>query len=160
MLAEEFPLSFVNTKFTFVILFITPGFIPKCHFTGAIRHMGPYLFISKPMYNQGFLGSLVSKESPRNTGDQGLIPGSGRSTGEGNGNPLRYFCLENSMDRAAWEASSSLPGSLVVHGVTKSWTQLSNFAFFIQSAADRTVIFQSAADRMVMCCFLVWVLIA
>jgi len=61
--------------------------------------MGPYLFISKPMYNQGFLGSLVSKESPRNTGDQGLIPGSGRSTGEGNGNPLQYSYLENSTDR-------------------------------------------------------------
>ena len=64
------------------------------------------------------------------------------------------------MDRAAWEANSSLLGSLVVHGVTKSWTQLSNFTFFIQSAADRIVIFQSAAGRMVMCCFLVWVLIA
>ena len=63
MLADEFPLSFVNTKFIFVILFITLGFIPKGHSTGAIRHTGPHLFTSKPTYNQGFPGSLVSKES-------------------------------------------------------------------------------------------------
>ena len=48
----------------------------------------------------------------------GLIPGSGRSPGEGNGNPLQYSCLENPMDRGAWWAT--------VHGVTKSWTQLRN----------------------------------
>ena len=46
MLAEEFPLSFVNTKFTFVILFITPGFIPKCHFTGAITISGYMLGVN------------------------------------------------------------------------------------------------------------------
>ena len=43
-----------------------------------------------------------SKESAGNVGDLGLIPGSGRSPGEGNGNPLQYSCLENSMDREAW----------------------------------------------------------
>ena len=46
----------------------------------------------------------------------GLIPGLGRSPGEGHGNPLQYSCLENSMDRRAWQAT--------VHGVAKSWTQL------------------------------------
>ena len=51
----------------------------------------------------------------------GSIPGSGRSPGEGNGNPLQYSCLENPMDRGAWWAT--------VHGVTKSQTQLSNFTF-------------------------------
>ena len=50
--------------------------------------------------------------------DAGLIPWSGRSAGEGNGYPLQYFCLENSMDRGAWQA--------IVHGVSKSWTQLSD----------------------------------
>jgi len=45
-----------------------------------------------------------------------LIPGSGRSPGEGNGNPLQYSCLENLMDRKAWWAT--------VHGVAKSWTRL------------------------------------
>ena len=40
----------------------------------------------------------------RNAGDPGSIPGLGRSPGEGNGNPLQYFCLENPMDRGAWKA--------------------------------------------------------
>ena len=48
-----------------------------------------------------------------NAGDVGSIPGSGRSPGEGNGNPLQYSCLENSMDRASWRA--------IVPGVAKSW---------------------------------------
>ena len=51
-----------------------------------------------------------------NVGDQGSIPGSGRSPGEGNGYPLEYSCLENSMDRGAWRA--------IVLEVTKSQTQL------------------------------------
>ena len=48
---------------------------------------------------------------PANAGDAGLIPGSGRSPGEGNGNPLQYSCLENPMDRGSWWA--------IVHGVAK-----------------------------------------
>ena len=55
----------------------------------------------------------------QDTRDAGLIPGSGRSLGEGNGNALQYSCLENTMDRGAWWAT--------VHGVPKSWTQLSNY---------------------------------
>ena len=61
----------------------------------------------------GFLGGLVVKNLPANTGNLGLIPGLGRSPGEGNGNPLQYSCLENFMDRGAWQA--------VIHGVAKSW---------------------------------------
>ena len=53
-----------------------------------------------------------------NVRDSSLIPGSGRSPGEGNVNPLQYSCLENSLDRGAWQAT--------VHGVAKTWTQLSN----------------------------------
>ena len=49
----------------------------------------------------GFPGGSVGKESTRNAGDLGLIPGSGRSPGEGNGNPLQYSSLEKSMDRGA-----------------------------------------------------------
>ena len=47
-------------------------------------------------------GGSDGKASAYNVGDPGLIPGSGRSPGEGNGNPLQYSCLENSMDRGAW----------------------------------------------------------
>ena len=50
--------------------------------------------------------------------DQTLVPGLGRSPGEGNGYPLQYFCLQSLMDRGAWRA--------IVHGVAKSWTQLSD----------------------------------
>ena len=67
---------------------------------------------------------LVVKNPPANAGDltdAGLISSSGRSPGEGNGKPLQYSCLENPMDRGAWRAT--------VHGVTKSWTQLSDLAY-------------------------------
>ena len=61
------------------------------------------------------------KNLPVNAGDArdaGLIPGLGRHSGEGKGNPLQYLCLENPMDRGAWWA--------VEHEVTKNWTQLSH----------------------------------
>ena len=64
------------------------------------------------------LGGSDGKESACNSGDPGSIPGSIRYTREGNGNPLQYSHLENSMDRGAWWAT--------VHGVAKSWTQLSD----------------------------------
>ena len=73
----------------------------------------------------GLSGAWDSRESAYNAGDPGSIPGSGRSPGEENGNPLQYSCLENSMDRGAWQAT--------VHGVIKSWTKLSKtntFTFF------------------------------
>ena len=60
--------------------------------------------------------ALVVKNPPANAGDArdvGSIPGLGRSPGEGNGNPLQYFCLEIPMDRGAWWTT--------VHEVTKSW---------------------------------------
>ena len=53
----------------------------------------------------GFPGGSVVKNPHANAGDRGSIPGSGRSPGEGNGNPLQYSCLENSMDRGTWQAS-------------------------------------------------------
>ena len=53
----------------------------------------------------GFPGSSVSKESSSNSGDPGSIPGLGRSPGKGDGNPLQYSCLENPMDRGAWQAT-------------------------------------------------------
>ena len=52
-----------------------------------------------------FPSGAVVKKATFNAGDLGLIPGSGRSPGEGNGNPLQYFCLENPMDGGAWWAT-------------------------------------------------------
>ena len=69
----------------------------------------------------GFPGGSEVKASACSEGDLGWIPGSGRSPGEGNGNPLQYSCLENPTDGGAWWAT--------VHGVTKSRTRLSNLTF-------------------------------
>ena len=63
-------------------------------------------------------GGSVVKESTCNTGGPCSTPGSGRFPGEGNGNPFQYSCLENPMDRGAWQAT--------VHGIPKSRTRLSN----------------------------------
>ena len=71
----------------------------------------------------GLLGDKVVKNPPANaeaTGDAGSIPGSGRSPGVGNGNPLQYSCLENSMDRGVWQAT--------IHGIARSWTQVSDLS--------------------------------
>ena len=64
----------------------------------------------------------ADEESACNAGDLGSIPGSGKSPGEGNDNPLQYSCLENPMDGGVWWAT--------VHGVAKSQTRLSDFTFF------------------------------
>ena len=63
------------------------------------------------LYAKGFPGGSVGKNLSANVGDSGLIPGSGRPPGEGNGNPLQYSCLGNPVDRGAWRA--------IVHGVAK-----------------------------------------
>ena len=68
----------------------------------------------------GLLWWLSGKDSAWNAGAPSLIPGLGRSPGEGNGNPLQDYCLGSPMDRGAWES--------IVHGITKSQTQLSNWA--------------------------------
>ena len=66
------------------------------------------------MKSQGFPSGSAVKNLPASVGDLGLIPGLGRSPGEGNGSPLQYSCLENSMDREAWWVT--------IHGLAKSWT--------------------------------------
>ena len=72
-------------------------------------------------------GSVVMSPSASagRAGNAGAIPGWGRSPGGGNGNPPQYSCLENPLDRGACRST--------VHGVTKSWTQLSNFHFYFQT---------------------------
>ena len=75
------------------------------------------------LFSDFFPGSSDGRASDYNEGEPGSIPGSGRSSGEGNGNPLQYSCLENLMDGGAWRAT--------VHVVGKSRTQPqpSNFTF-------------------------------
>ena len=82
----------------------------NCHFCKpkTIRH---------DQLHRGFSGGSDSKESVCKSGDLGSTPGRGRSPGEGNGYPLQYSFLENSMDTEAWW--------VIVHGVAKSWTWLS-----------------------------------
>ena len=73
---------------------------------------------------QGFPICSVVKNLPasaRDTGEVGSVHGSPRSSGEGNGHPLQYFCLKNPMNKGAWRAS--------LHGVTKSWRRLSDLAY-------------------------------
>ena len=80
----------------------------------------------------GFPGGSEGKVSACNAGDLGLIPGFGRSPGEGNGNPLQYSCLENPLDGGAWQAT--------VHGVSKSRTQLSDFTFTLGTVLRMLVV--------------------
>ena len=86
------------------------------------RRVSPSYFLScslRPLVPAwGFPGGSDGKESACSAGDLCLIPGSGQSPGEGNGNALQSSCLENSMDRGAWQAT--------VHGVAKSQTRLSD----------------------------------
>ena len=85
------------------------------------------LFSWRPIFQlKGFPGGSVGKESACKAGDQGSIPGSGRSPEEGNGNPLEYSCLENSIDRGAWWAT--------VHGAV---TRLSNWTAIALTRPDR-----------------------
>ena len=67
----------------------------------------------------GFPGGSAVKNLPANARDVGLVPGSGRSLGVGNSNPVQYPGLGDPMDRGAWQA--------IVHGVVKSWTWFSNY---------------------------------
>ena len=71
------------------------------------------------MHTLGFPGGLAGNESACSAGDLGSIPGLGISPGEGNGNPLQYSCLENSMNRGPWQATVCV--------VPKSQTQLRDF---------------------------------
>ena len=76
--------------------------------------MGVHKYMCLCLERIDFPGDLDGKESACNAGYLGSIPGSGSSPREGNGNPLQYSCLENPMDRGAWQAA--------VHRVTKNWT--------------------------------------
>ena len=95
---------------------------PECAVLGRVRYIaetrseravnpGQGVEYTLSMHYMGFPGGFVVKNPPANAGDDGLLPGSGRSPGEGNGSPLQYSCLENPMDRGACWAT--------VQGITK-----------------------------------------
>ena len=83
-----------------------------------------YSFKLSFFQKEDFLSGSEGKASAYNAGDPGSIPGLERSSVEGNGTPLQYSCLENPMDRGAWQAT--------VHGVAKSRTRLSDFTSLFQ----------------------------
>ena len=87
--------------------------LPEGRVQGCLALVYPALSVEL-----GFPGGSGGKEAACNVVDPSSIPGSRRSPGEGNGNPLQYSCLERRMDRGAWRAA--------VHGVAKSWTRLTN----------------------------------
>ena len=88
---------------------------------------------TRPLNQSAFLRSSVGKASACNAGDLGLIPGSGSSPGEGNGNPLQCSCLENPTDRGAWQTR--------VHRVTKTQARLSALSFFIMLRNNNSYLF-------------------
>ena len=90
--------------------------------------------------SQIFHGGSDGKASVYNVGDLGSIPGSGRFPGEGNGNPLQYYCLENPTDRGAWWAT--------VHGVAKSRTRLRDFTIYISFSSDDHYIYYCEQESL------------
>ena len=116
------PMKFSTQEYLSELPFPSPGDLPD----PGIKPMSPILQAdSLPSESPGnpniyiFNSCSVTYVFP-GVRDPGSIPGWGRSPGEENGYPLQYSCLENSTDRGAWWAT--------VHGVTKSWTQLSDLA--------------------------------
>ena len=86
----------------------------RSHLAGRPEALQGVLLVPSLFSVSGIKKQLVVKDPPANAGNMESILGSGRSSGEGSGNPLQYSCLENPMDRGAWWAT--------VHGVAKSQT--------------------------------------
>ena len=88
-----------------------PSYPQSAPFYKSVLFFCVFITVLQVGYQWGFPCRSVGKESAYNAGDSGLIPGSERSPGEGNGNPHKYSCLEKPMERGAWQAT--------VHGVTR-----------------------------------------
>ena len=96
--SQKTKLCFQNTRFMAEAAFLRCG-------EGGAFHESVLRELASPLGKRGFPGGSEGKESACNAGDPGSVPGLGRSLGEGNGNRLQYSCLENPMDRGAWQAS-------------------------------------------------------
>ena len=109
-----------NCLFSVLTLWVSPSMHPYSFLSSC-----PPLFLACTHYTDIYrtlILAIVVKNLPTNTGDSrdsGLIPESGRSPGEGSGNPFQHSCLENPMDRQPWQAT--------VHGVAKNRTQISTY---------------------------------
>ena len=86
--------------------------------------------------------ALVVKNSPTNAGDLGSIPGSGRSPGEENGNPLQYSCLESPMDKGAWRA--------IVHGIARVRHNLSSKSP-LDAEAEAPILWPPDGNELALC---------
>ena len=106
--------SQTNTTLSFCMCLQIKHFEQQWNFELILTHYVSFM---------GFPGDSECKESTCNAGDLDLMPGLGRSPGEGNSYPLQYSCLGNAVDRGAWQATA--------HGVTKSRTRLSDFHFHV-----------------------------
>ena len=117
----------VRQQVLYVSSLAKPGFLGnlqcrRSRFDSWVRNIPWRRDRFPPPAFMGFPGGSDGKESTSNSGELGLIPGLGRSPGEGHGSPLQYSCLENPMDRGAWRAT--------VHRVAKSQTQLCYFHLY------------------------------
>ena len=129
---------------------LSPWTVPR------LSQLLPSLFDPPTFFQSGFQHHLnhshakigapqvatVVKNPPTNAGnirDEGLIPGSGRSPGEGDGNPLQYSCLENPMDREVWRTT--------VHRVSKSRTRLRDFIFTFTFMTRRVGSWRGIEDK-------------
>ena len=95
----------------------SPGDLPNPGLNPGLMHCRWILYLLSPVFYWSSQVVLVEKNQPANAGDigdVGSIPGLGRPPGGEHGNPLQYSCLDNPMDREAWQA--------IVHGVANSWT--------------------------------------
>ena len=100
-----------HTVFVFLCLWLTSLSMMFLRFIHVEVNGKMFFFYGRIICSRASPHSSVSRESACSAGDLGLIPGSGRVFGEGNGNPLQYSCLENPMNRGAWQAT--------VHWVTR-----------------------------------------
>ena len=105
--------------------FLIPRIVKHCKIAGILYPLWRGFCNSNKSLGV-FLGGSLVKNPPASTGDAGSIPGSGRSPGEGNSNPLQYSCLENSTDRGAWWATVQGLQRLRHDSVTNTHTMISN----------------------------------